>query len=303
MEYKAENPFEEDTPSSSRNPFEDSIDITPGPALPPKKTTSTSSTRNTISQPSQIDLTPEAIQRKELELKRREEDINRRETSMLSKEKSISNPRKNNWPNIRILCIHPILYHDIKEDIPEDRQGCVKRAYLGWFMTVWCYFYNFFTELSSLVELGNVGSFVLSIIFFVINVPLSLFTYRILYQGARRGKPILYIAYFILIWVEFVIFAFMGLGLDSWGGGGLLLSIKLFNNDHKAVGVFSIICFIFWCLLFLYHFFLVWIPSVRQYRAMGGLRKAKQEAAGIAAKKMAENPDLVLKGAQAASKV
>jgi len=293
MDYKAQNPFDDSPHTSTRNPFEDSIDVSPGPPLPPKKSTvSSSSTRN---ENLDFDLTPEAIEGKELELKRREEDINRRESAMLSKEKSISNTRKNNWPPIKILCIHPILYHNIKEDIPEERQRLVKRAYIGWFMTVWCYFYNFFTEISSLFVGGSVGSFVLSIIFFVFNVPLSLFVYRILYQGARRSKPILYIAYFVLIWVEFVIFTFMGVGLSSWGGGGLFLAISLFKDNQKVVGIFSIICLVFWSLLFLYHFFLVWIPAVRQYRAMGGLRKAKQEAAGIAAQKNERKSRLSIK--------
>jgi len=302
MDYKAQNPFDDTSAhSTTRNPFEDSIDVSPGPPLPPKKSTvSSSSTRN---ENLDFDLTPEAIEGKELELKRREEDINRRESAMLSKEKSITNTRKNNWPPIKILCIHPILYHNIKEDIPEDTQRLIKRAYVGWFMTIWCYFYNFFTELSALFASGSVGSFVLSIIFFLFNVPLSLFVYRILYQAARRGKPILYVAYFVLIWVEFVIFAFMGIGLSSWGGGGLFLAIKEFQANQKVVGIFSIICLVFWSLLFLYHFFLVWIPAVRQYRAIGGFRKAKQEAAGIAAQKMKENPDLVLKGAKVASQV
>jgi hypothetical protein len=36
----------------------------------------------------------------------------------------------------RLLCIKPILYHNIAEDIPEDRQKLIKRSYWIWFGTL-----------------------------------------------------------------------------------------------------------------------------------------------------------------------
>jgi len=217
---------------------------------------------------------------------------------MKVKEDQITKTRKSNWPPINFLCIKPIIYHNIVEDIPEDRQKLIRRAYWTWFATGICFLWNLFTVASALVVQGSgadIASTILAAIEVAFFIPMSFLIYRILYQAARRGRPSLYFVYFITMFLEVVVFVWEGIGLSSWGGGGFVLMLSLFNQKHTAVGIFSVICFVLWCLLVLVHVF-IFIFARLQYRRLGGLAKAKQEAAEEATQKMAENPDLVAKG-------
>lgn len=139
--------------------------------------------------------TPEGIRKKELELKRREEDLQRREQALLVKEDELDkvSPKKKNWPRFR-----PMIYHNIQEEIPEEHKKLVRNAYIMWFVTVWCYFYNFFSVLSALIVTGGgseIASFILSIVDFIFFVPLSFLIYRLLYRATRYEFLFLFIIF------------------------------------------------------------------------------------------------------------
>ena len=83
--------------------------------------------------PFQISDREDELNRRERELERREQQLEYRERKVgdLQAELGLVADRTPNWPKCR-----PIIYHNIKEDIPEDGQLLVKRVYFGWICTI-----------------------------------------------------------------------------------------------------------------------------------------------------------------------
>jgi len=99
------------------------------------------------------------------------------------------------------------------------------------------------------------------------------------------------------IWFEFIIYGWMIVGVKGWGGGGILLMFSLFQNKYTVVGIFALISTVFWGLLLLGHVFLFFNARVHYVR-VGGLAAAKKQGGQFAARKAAENPELVMKAAK-----
>jgi len=307
----SENPFEESENSKATiNPFEDQTPTSDAPSLPPKK-------RNPFSKPSnqefeyettkytqglspiinqfstEIELTPEGIERKKLELKRKEEDITRREQSLKNKEGAIAKAqRKKNWPPCK-----PVVYQNIAEDIPEDNQPMVKRAYIAWFAVGIAYIWNFIV----LISAGEVVGSILGIIYFFVNVPLAFLIYRALYHAARKNRPSLYMIYFISVWLLIIAYGFLCVGFSSFGAAGIILAITEFSNKSSVLGIMAVVAAIVWGILTFVYFGLFIDARVR-YKKAGGLLKAKGEIADETVKQMAEHPELVEEGIKATQK-
>jgi len=311
MSYKADNPFEE---SSSQNPFEEEEKKPPSlpaksgsdkknPPQTPAKDTNYYNSNNARQEQvissfnAPFDTSSEGIKRKEQELKRREEDLARREKSLLDKEKQIdkATPKNKNWPRCR-----PLIYHDIDGEIPRDQQKLVKAAYYIWFGTLFCYFYNAVAVLAGLIAVGGgseIAGFILSIIDCIFFMPLTFLIYRLLYRATRKGKSGLYLGYMISLWIDIIFFAWNGVGLRGWGGGGFLLMLPLFK-ENVAVGVICLVCVVFWGLLIIAHLYL-FVHARINYRLVGGWGSAKKQAASAAVQIAKDNPELVKEGAKA----
>jgi len=316
ISYTAENPFEDDETS---NPFEEEqpsrtmqptfvppkvMEPTFVPPtrmepsfVPPKSKVTTQPSYNTSSKTS--DITAESLDRKEAELRRREEELERREQSVTVKEQSIPNSRVKNWPRCR-----PFLYHDISADMPTPEAiSLVRKAYIGWFVTIFCLIYNFATLMAVLIiDKGtgpSFGGFFLALAYIAFCVPVTFLIYRLLYNAARRSKPSLYLIYFIFQFLE--ILAFLGVfavGVVGWGGGGFLLMLDSFNHS-VAGGVICLICFVFWVALTVWTV-VIFFFGRREYKRLGGIASAKKEFGDAALRGAASNPELVAKGMQVA---
>lgn len=77
------------------------------------------------------------------ELDRREAELNRREQQLEYRERKVGEvqeklkdtlDRSPNWPKCR-----PVLYHSIKDEIPEGGQRLVKRVYFAWYRMSACH--------------------------------------------------------------------------------------------------------------------------------------------------------------------
>jgi hypothetical protein len=266
-EYNADNPFEETT-EKSPSPRKEEL-------FQEKTKSSISSPPKQTIQPTfgSQDLTPEALDRKEMELNRKREDIERREKELLTKEKSLSSSqeKKKNWPKCR-----PFLFHDISEDIPSELQSLVRRAYFGWFVIAATFLWNIICILSVLVVIGSgqaIGSFFLAIVFAIFSIPVSFLIYRLLYNAAKKSSSTYYVLYFIVIWIEIVIFIILAIGIDGGGAGGFFTMLEAFDANSKTVGIFCVVCFLLFVALALYHIFAVFPFATREWK------KAKEKAA------------------------
>jgi len=307
MAQNVQNPFEEnENQKQTVNPFEDQPQSTT-PTLPPKKqnpftkpptqefeyeTTKYSQGISPIANEfnTEIELTPGGIERKKLELQRKEEDIVRREQALKNKEVAIAkSQRKKNWPRCR-----PVVYQNIPEEIPEDNQAMVKRAYAAWFGVVVAYVWNFIV----LIACGEVVGSILGIIYFFVNIPLAFLIYRALYHAARKNRPSLYMTYFIAVWLLIFAYGFLCVGFASYGAAGIILAIDEFAAKSAVLGIMAIVAAIVWGVLTVIYFGLFVDARVR-YKRAGGLLKAKSEIADETAKQMAEHPELVEEGIKA----
>jgi len=242
----------------------------------------------------------ERLKRKEMELKAREEEINKKEQQLKQEEALGGKGEIKNWPKC-----YPLIYQDINKEIPDDQKTLVKIAYAVWFYTLWCFLWNIFTILSALIATGkstHVASLILSIVFFIFFTALAFLVYRLLYGAAKKLKSSTYLIYMCLKWFEFIVYAWMGIGLTGWGGGGFLLMIGLFKDKDTVVGIFSLICTVFWGIAILLHLYL-FIHTRIFYKRAGGFQAAKKQGAQFAAQTAAENPEFVAsvaKGAKSA---
>jgi len=235
-DYNAQNPFEED--EDKRGSVKK-----PTPSLPPKSTLrepDAFSGRYAATTNSPIDPTWEGVKRKEAELKRREDDLAKRETNLQEREQSVPKGRVNNFPPCK-----PLVHQNIAEDMPTDAtKSMVRRALIGWYGTLIAYFWNMIMLLSALIARGGtsyITGFILSIVYIIFAYPISFFIFRLLYQAARKGKPSLYVMYFIFIWFEMATWAFYAVGIYQYGGGGFFCHARFLQKQQS--------CWSFWCYL------------------------------------------------------
>jgi len=224
------------------------------------------------------DMSEQGLARKEQELSRREEDLQRREQQLLDKEKKMPKPRVNNWPRCK-----PFLYQNIDEDMPTPEvKSLVRKAYYGWFALVGCMLYNVVSVLAALIAITDstgpyIAAFFMALATLIFSFPTSFLIFRLLYNAGRKSKPSLYILYFIFLWIELLVFAFMAVGYVGWGGGGFLVMLDGFEKGYIAVGVISLVCMLLWLGLIGFYLYL-FIKARIEYRSAGGLSKAKTEA-------------------------
>ena len=64
-------------------------------------------------------------------MNQREQNLKFKEQNLTQRENDLRSPPPKNWPRCR-----PIIYHDIRQDIPTpELQVVVRRAYWGWYGT------------------------------------------------------------------------------------------------------------------------------------------------------------------------
>jgi hypothetical protein len=158
------------------------------------------------------------------------------------------------------------------------------------------YLWNFISIIAVLAvdSSGSViGSFILSILYLLISVPVAFLIYRSLYRGAKNTKSSWFMLYFCLVWLEIAVWIIYAIGLSGSGGvyefiihflliiiffSGFLTMLSVFNDDKKAVGIICLVTFILWVFIILYHVY-VFVIARLEFRKLGGLRQAQKEAA------------------------
>jgi len=264
MEYKAENPF--DAPDSSGS----------------------------------TDPRVRELMKKEEELNQRERNLEQRQQAVKEAAASLPrDPRANNWPICR-----PFLYHDINADMPTPQIARMMRiAYLAWIFSVVCLFWNWVVLLANLFAVSqsgsSIGDMILAIVYFFILFPTWFLIYRVLYRAGRKQKPSLFILWFCLYTLQLIGYGGMAVGYPGTGCAGFWLMIIGFRTN-KVVGILLLVSSIMWCVAFAVGVF-IWILARVQYSAAGGNNKAKYEFGSAAATTAANNPEIVVKGAQFAA--
>eukprot|EP01116_Phalansterium_solitarium_P006145 TRINITY_DN1844_c0_g1_i2.p2 TRINITY_DN1844_c0_g1~~TRINITY_DN1844_c0_g1_i2.p2 ORF type:complete len:276 (+),score=81.03 TRINITY_DN1844_c0_g1_i2:102-929(+) len=243
----------------------------------------------------------ERLRKREAELNRREGILDQREGILWEREKAFAPPPPN-WPGAP-WPFRKLLYQNIPEEIPtESLQKLVTHAYLAWkWGLTFCLVWNLINQAAQVALEGKfVADLIVAIIYLIFYPWLAFVFFRLLYRAARKGKAALYILWFIVVWLQIVVYAIWALGIPGSGAGGIINAIYAFERN-LAIGALIFVGFCLWVLLGLVHLYL-FIRGRWEYRLVGGLAAAKNEAKGFAVETVKNNPDLVAAAAKQGAK-
>ncbi|KAJ3086162.1 Ubiquitin-conjugating enzyme E2 G2, partial [Quaeritorhiza haematococci] len=221
---------------------------------------------------------------KEMELEARENALKAREARVAEREKDLEGFQRPNWPRCK-----PMIYHDIKKDIPQHGQWLVSRLYYAWYLAVATYIINCAASFSLLVTKAESagGTFGLSLVIMVVGIPVSfVFWYRQIYTGVKFDRSISFFLFFVNYAFHLGVSALLAVGIPGWGGAGVIYSMSQLGNNLGS-GICCIIASIFMISQVVYGLWQIKSASV-YYRSKGlSVEKAQNEAmAGIASSKV-----------------
>lgn len=120
----------------------------------------------------------------------REEDLERREMDIQLRESRIKQFGRNNWPSF-----YPLIYLDIKEEIPTEHRSTTLLAYRLWLFLVAVFVLNWVACLLLLIQ-GDGFESLAAASGYLLIIPLSfLLWFRPLYNALMKGHAFYYLVY------------------------------------------------------------------------------------------------------------
>jgi len=219
----------------------------------------------------------------------RESDLNKREAALVKKEAELKKMerelmeaggyKKKNFP----ICM-PLWHHDIVGEIPEKSRRVVREMYICWWMFVFCMSYQIFCASVMLgYSVGDkVPSWFLSLIYWVLGVPLSIILwYKRVYYAARDDSKVGF-AFFLLFFLCHCCFCIwcaiaVPVSVARWSFSGWVTAFTALKVA-SPVGIIYIIGSAFWSINATY---CLWClkDSWLFFRGRGGTAAVKQELA------------------------
>jgi len=286
-----DNPFDE----HSTNPYQG---YEP-PVAPPKPVTSPPVSSPSYAQGGassnqrDLELTADALRRKEQELIRKEQDLEARERILSEREANIKRPRPANWPRWP----KPLVHQDIQKDIEgESLRRHVRKMWIGWHALLFFLVWNLVVMTGCLAVDSAVEDFVLAIVYIFVWGPITFLIYRLLYNGARRGKALTYFLFFVLLGFQILFHCFWLVGLVGSGMGGFIWMINLFKNKSgdgsQTVAILCVIN-IFFMACHLIFTIIMWFQTRPFYAQRGGMAATQKQFVQESGKQAAKHPDVV----------
>jgi hypothetical protein len=200
--------------------------------------------------------------------------------------------RVKNWPSCK-----PIVYQDIEHDMPTpEGVSLVKKALRGWYGICLALIWNTIVLIALLVVSADAIGFLIGLIFFFLSIPISFGIFRLLYNAVRKSKSSYFFIYFILMWMSFLVYGWLGIGFDAWGGGGLFVFLENIGNN-KTIGIFGLVDTALFALVIIWHIYVMALAR-KEYKKSGGNSKTKEELTQMAANEAVKHPDLIVKGSE-----
>ncbi|KAL0581585.1 hypothetical protein V5O48_000515 [Marasmius crinis-equi] len=190
---------------------------------------------------------PQDVQNARMEhIRQREADLERRETELNKRAEQIRTHGRKNWPPF-----FPIIYHDIKEEIPEGSRALVTRLYQLWLVLLATLIINLIACIFILIAGSNdggrdVGSSIGYL--FVISITSFLLWYRPIYNGYMKEQALYYYLYFFFCGFHLLFSIYMIIGIPSTGSAGLIQTVQMFSGHHWAAAVLALVASIGWLI-------------------------------------------------------
>jgi len=215
-------------------------------------------------------------------LQQRERDLERREAELTQQQANIKSHGKANWPFFM-----PLIYHSIKEEIPEASRPLMTRLYQLWLVLIGTMILNLVACVFILTSGSNDGARDMggAIGYFVLIIPASfLLWYRPIYNGYMKEQALYYYMYFFFGGFHLLFSAYMLIGVPSTGSAGIINTISMFARKAFVAGVLGLLATIGWAIQGLgnaYYYRQIW----QHHNAAGhSMEKAKGELASHGAK-------------------
>ncbi|EJF65884.1 scamp-domain-containing protein [Dichomitus squalens LYAD-421 SS1] len=216
------------------------------------------------------------------ELRQREADLARRERELAQKQDHIRRHGRNNWPPY-----FPLLFHSIRDEIPEASQQLITRLYQIWLVLAGTLVVNMVACICILASgSSNGGSDLGSSIGYVIFItPLSfLLWYRPIYNGYMKEQALYYYLFFFFGGFHLLFSVYMIIGIPSTGSAGLIQTIQAFTKPSLPAAIVGTVATVGWIAQgvgLAYYYRQIWA----HHNAAGhSVEKAKTELATHGAK-------------------
>jgi len=216
------------------------------------------------------------------QIKQRERDLERREQELNVKAERIRTHGRNNWP-----FFFPLIFHSIKDEIPEDFRPLITRLYQLWLVLAGTLLINMVACIFILLAGSSEGGKDLggSIGYIFLITPLSfLLWYRPIYNGFMKEQALYYYLYFFFGGFHLLFSVYMIIGIPSTGSAGLIQTIQMYSNHAIVAGILGTITTVGWTVQGVgnaFYFRQIW----QHHTAVGhSMEKAKAELASQGAR-------------------
>jgi len=216
---------------------------------------------------------------REEELREKEQKLQERENLIAERENALKKQgvMPYNWPSFR-----PILYHDIKADIPEKFQTHAWRLHYVCLATWLTLSWNWFVISAGFFSNDGPGimDFIWASLYLGLGGVLAWKTwYKSLYISLKGGGTAFRWFLFITCYIGHTIFVCIGAaGFPSFATSGFFFMINMFNVS-PFLGVLAFIGFVFWALVAFFSVLLL-KKSWNLFRSSDAESNAKRELLG-----------------------
>lgn len=194
--------------------------------------------------------------------------------------------RPNNFPPCK-----PMFHHNIKNDIPPEKRGFVRKAYVGWYIHASAICVNFLALSGGLIRLGELVGFFIAAGIVIFGLPISFWVYYRLYTALRKSSAFNFVLWFVLFFFQIGAAIFFGLGVSGYGGAGFFSMLNAFEKD-MVLGFFYCIATILWIASSVYGVYTFNLGRM-EYSSLGGNKAASKEFGKNASQMAYENRDTI----------
>jgi len=218
------------------------------------------------------------LARREAALARRIAEVEEKERQLKKREVEIGATgfKPPNWPPCK-----PILYHDIKEDIPTDLQAMVRAGYICWLAYAFLVILNWFAIMCHYfadIKNQEPSGFIVAC-FMVLLAPALAFTmsYQSLYKGCATNKASSLLWYVITQFCTVGMIIYFSLGVPNTGAAGLFLILDAAGNSNNFITVLISTTAACWLALLAYALYVVRRVWYYYKFAGGGNQRTEEE--------------------------
>eukprot|EP01083_Nonionella_stella_P073132 197515_1 len=252
------------------------------PAEPTKPSIADSKSSNLLTT-NQITMTHEQLDKKESYLDKREKQLleRKRRLQAVKHELESSNIRRDNWP----CTYYPITFHSIQQEIPPHARSHMKRMYMLVLLTFLCFAVNTFGGLILYFNtMGTDSNLFFAVIYLFLGICGAWrLWYRQIYYGIRDRKTIKWWCFFFFFAAHIGFCVAMALGIEGWGGAGIITMVNAFQDHKSFTGFVCLISSLLWginALLSGWYMKKSWIV----FKQRGGVEASRGEVANAVAR-------------------